>query len=238
MIVFPAIDIKNGQCVRLFQGKKEEVTVYGEDPVSMAKQWECQGAKWLHVVDLDGAFNGAPQNQEAIIKIAQGISIPIEVGGGIRTESQARTYLEAGVQRVIFGTSAVNDPGLLKRLAAEFPGRIAVSIDAKDGLVYVEGWVKGSAINAVIFAEELYGMGIDTFVVTDIRRDGAMTGPNFDIMKEIQEKIPAQLIVSGGVRSNDDLNEAKDLGFYGAITGKALYEGAIDLSAFAEEQPC
>jgi phosphoribosylformimino-5-aminoimidazole carboxamide ribotide isomerase len=238
MIVFPAIDIKDGQCVRLFQGKKEEVTVYGEDPVAMAKQWESQGAKWLHVVDLDGAFTGEPQNQEAIIKIAQGISIPIEVGGGIRTEENARAYLEAGVQRVIFGTSAVTRPGLLKQLAAEFPGRIAVSIDAKDGLVCVEGWVKGSAINAVLFAEELFAMGIDTFVVTDIRRDGAMTGPNLDIMKEIQEKIPANLIVSGGVRSNADLDQAEKEGFYGAITGKALYEGAIDLSAYAEEGSC
>lgn len=238
MIVFPAIDIKDGQCVRLFQGKKEEVTVYGEDPVFMAQKWESEGAEWLHVVDLDGAFTGQPQNQDAIIRIAKSIDIPIEVGGGIRSEAQARTYLEAGVRRVIFGTSAVNDPGLLKRLAIEFPGQIAVSIDAKDGLVCVEGWVKGSAINAVIFAEELFAMGIDTFVVTDIRRDGAMTGPNLEIMKDIQDKIPAQLIVSGGVRSNADLLEAKKHGFYGAITGKALYEGAIQLGAFSEEASC
>ena len=238
MIVFPAIDIKNGQCVRLFQGKKEDVTVYGEDPVIMAQKWEAEGAKWLHVVDLDGAFTGEPQNHEAIMSIAKAIAIPIEVGGGIRTEAQARTYLEAGVRRVIFGTSAVNNPGLLKRLATEFPGQIAVSIDAKDGLVRVEGWVKGSAINAVLFAEELFAMGIDTFVVTDIRRDGAMTGPNLEIMTEIQEKIPAQLIVSGGVRSNDDLLDAKKHGFYGAITGKALYEGQIQLGEFAEDESC
>lgn len=235
MKIFPAIDIEDGHCVRLKQGKIEDLTVYGDDPVKMALKWEKEGAKQLHVVDLDGAFKGNGENKEIIGKMAKAISIPIEVGGGIRTEQAIKEYLDMGVYRVIIGSKAVASPYFAIRAAKDYgPDHIAVSIDAKGDEVATHGWVDGSSRKVMTFAETLLAHGVNTIIYTDISRDGMLVGPNMDMMAKLQALKGIHLIASGGVSGAEDLRKLAEMGVYGAITGKALYEGKVSMKEIVE----
>lgn len=239
MIIYPAIDIKEGKCVRLIQGKAEEKKVYALNPVDVAKDFEEKGAKYLHIVDLDGAFAGKPQNKQVIKEIAEAISIPFQVGGGLRNEENVRDILSLGADRVIIGTRAVSSPDFVKRLLDLFgPEKIVLGIDAKEGMVAVAGWVETVSIKAVQFGKEMYDLGIKTAIVTDIAKDGMLKGPNLDFVKEMAENTGLEIIASGGVSSLEDIKAIKDmepLGVKGAIIGKALYEGKIDLKEALKE---
>jgi phosphoribosylformimino-5-aminoimidazole carboxamide ribotide isomerase len=229
VIIFPAVDIKDGKCVRLYQGKADKETVYNDDPLFSAKKWEENGAKYLHIVDLDGAFTGELKNKIIIKKIADNLNIPIQVGGGIRNLERAKEILSLGVERIIVGTSAVKKKGFVDELVKELGQRVVVSIDAKEGYVCVDGWVNISSIKAVDFAKELEKKGIKTIVYTDISKDGTMIGPNFDELKRLKDSIDINIIASGGIGSKEHVDKLKNLKLYGAIIGKALYEGKISL---------
>lgn len=229
MKIYPAIDIKNGKCVRLYQGLADQVTEYGDSPPAMAMSWVSQGAKRLHLVDLDGAFSGKESARSAILEIRKATSLPLQVGGGIRTKEDVQTYIDAGIDRVILGTVAINNPDLLVELVQKYGDKIVVSVDAKDGYVTTDGWVKESTKTAVDFFEELNDIGVATVVYTDISRDGAMIGPNIDALKKANEVFKGTVIASGGVSSEADLVELDAAGITDAIVGKALYEGAINL---------
>lgn len=229
MIIFPAIDIKDGNCVRLKQGKFEDMDVYFDNPVEVAKTWEAKGAEFIHIVDLDGAKDGKSKNFEIISEIARTVNIPIQVGGGIRTREAVQTLLDAGVNRVILGTAAVNEKELLKSLVDEYGKQIVVSIDAKDGIVAIDGWVNLSSLNSVDFVKELEEIGVKTIVYTDIAKDGMMEGPNFEIYRELMEKNSIDIIASGGVSTLEDVVKLSEMEMYGAIIGKALYIENIKL---------
>ena len=229
MIIFPAIDMKDGKCVRLEQGLFDKVTVFGEDPVEMAKKWEREGGEFLHLVDLDGAKDGVPKNLEIIKDICKNINIPIQLGGGIRNKETVKILLDAGVTRVIVGTMAINDMELLKELVDEYGERIVVSIDAKDGLVAVDGWVNVSEVDSIDLVRELDKIGVKTIVYTDIAKDGMMEGPNFDIYKTLAENTNIDVIASGGVSTINNVKKLKTMDMYGAIIGRALYTGDIKL---------
>ncbi|AFS78761.1 1-(5-phosphoribosyl)-5-[(5-phosphoribosylamino)methylideneamino] imidazole-4-carboxamide isomerase HisA [Gottschalkia acidurici 9a] len=234
MIIFPAIDMKDGKCVRLKQGMFDEVTVFGENPVEMAKKWEEKGGEFLHLVDLDGAKDGVPKNLDIIKEICKNINIPIQLGGGIRNKETVKLLLEAGVNRVILGTVAINNIGLLKELVNEYGEKIVVSIDAKDGLVAVDGWINVSEVKSIDLVKELESIGVKTIVYTDISKDGMMAGPNFEIYKTLQECVNIDVIASGGVSSIEDIRKLKEMNMYGAIVGKALYTGDIELEKALE----
>ncbi len=229
MIIFPAIDMKDGKCVRLEQGLFDKVTVFGEDPVEMAKKWESEGAEFLHLVDLDGAKDGVPKNLEIIKNICKAIQIPIQLGGGIRDKETVKILLDAGVNRVILGTVAINDRDLLVDLVKEYGERIVVSIDAKEGLVAVNGWVNVSEVQSIDLVKDLEEIGVKTIVYTDIAKDGMMEGPNFDIYNTIREQSNIDVIASGGVSSIDNVKKLSEMNMYGAIIGKALYTNDIKL---------
>lgn len=230
MKIFPAIDIEDGHCVRLKQGKLQDITVYGKDPVEMALKWEKLGAKYLHVVDLDGAFKGGGQNTEVIHKMCQALSIPIEVGGGIRNEEAIKTHLANGVDRVIIGSKAVASPYFAIQAAKKYGSdHIAVSVDAHGDTVATHGWVDGSNQKVLPFVKTLLDNGVNTIVYTDISRDGMLTGPNFEMMETLNALEGIHLIASGGVSCAADLKRLSDMGVYGAITGKALYEGKVTM---------
>ena len=228
MIIYPAIDIKDGRCVRLLQGRFEDETVFGS-PVEMAKKWASMGASWLHTVDLDGARHGNSTNRQIISEIAGVSGVPVQMGGGIRTMDDMDEVLSLGVQRVILGTSAVNNPQLVREALLKHPGRIAVGIDAKDGRVAIEGWEKVSRHAAVDFAKTMEQLGCRVIIYTDIATDGMLKGPNLDAMEEMIGAVGMEVIASGGVSSIQDLINLKNIGAAGAITGKALYTGAISL---------
>ena len=230
MIIFPAIDIKDEKCVRLSQGKFDNVDVYGDDPSEMAMKWEAFGAEFIHVVDLDGAKDGTPKNSSLIEKIVSRVHIPIQLGGGIRSYDTVKLLLEKGVRRVILGTSAVKSPELVEKLVAEFGDRIAIGIDAKDGFVAIEGWASTSSFTAIEFAQKMQDIGVKTIIYTDISKDGMMIGPNFDAMQKMMEAVPSiNIIASGGVSSIEDVRKLSEMGVYGAIIGKAAYIGKIDI---------
>ena len=229
MKIYPAIDIKNGKCVRLYQGQADQVTEYGDDPTKMALTWIKQGAKRLHLVDLDGAFNGLESARTAILAIRKSTSLPLQVGGGIRSVEDVKTYLDAGLDRIILGTMAINNPDLLKILVAEYGEKIVVSVDAKDGYVTTDGWVKSSKKTALEFFEELNTIGVQTVVYTDIARDGAMIGPNVEALQKANRTFKGTVIASGGVSCEKDLLKLESIGITDAIVGKALYEGEINL---------
>lgn len=229
MIIFPAIDMKDGKCVRLEQGLFDKVTVFGEDPVEMAKKWESEGAEFLHLVDLDGAKDGVPKNLEIIKNICKAIQIPIQLGGGIRDKETVKILLDAGVNRVILGTVAINDRDLLVDLVKEYGEKIVVSIDAKEGLVAVNGWVNVSEVQSIDLVRDLEEIGVKTIVYTDIAKDGMMEGPNFDIYNTIREQSNIDVIASGGVSSIDNVKKLSEMNMYGAIIGKALYTNDIKL---------
>lgn len=226
MEVIPAIDLKGGKCVRLFQGKADRETVYYENPLEVALMWEQKGARRLHMVDLDGAFQGSPQNKAVIKEIAAALQIPIQMGGGIRKEETVEELLSLGISRVIIGTAAVDNPGLVERLVETYGERIMVGVDAQDGLVAVKGWVEASTLKALDLVKQMEQLGIKEVVYTDISRDGTLRGPNFDSTREIAENTGVKIIASGGVSSLEDIKKAKELegvGISGIIVGQALY---------------
>jgi phosphoribosylformimino-5-aminoimidazole carboxamide ribotide isomerase len=235
MIILPAIDIKDGQCVRLFQGDYAQVTTYGDDPVAVALRWQEAGARWLHVVDLDGAKAGYPVNASLIGRIRAATSMQIEVGGGMRTLEHIEQVLAQGVDRVILGTVAITQRELVKQAVARWGERIAVGLDARDGWVAIAGWVETSQVRAVTLAQELATLGVQRFIYTDIARDGALSGPNFTALAEMQQASSAALIASGGVSSLADLHALNQSGVEGAIVGKAIYTGAVDLATAIRE---
>lgn len=230
MKLFPAIDIKNGQCVRLKQGSFQDVLVYSENPLKIAKQWEACGASFIHIVDLDGALLGHSVNDDVIKEIVSEVKIPIQVGGGIRTINDIENKLNLGIERVIIGTKAVKDPAFIKEAIAAFGSkRIVIGIDAKDGMVAIEGWEKVSSYQAVSLALEMKKYGVKTIVYTDISKDGMLQGPNIAYTKEMSDATGLNVIASGGVSSLKDLEMLEESKIYGAIVGKALYENRIDL---------
>ncbi|QKS72259.1 1-(5-phosphoribosyl)-5-[(5-phosphoribosylamino)methylideneamino]imidazole-4-carboxamide isomerase [Paenalkalicoccus suaedae] len=238
-IVYPAIDIRGGKCVRLLQGDYDQETVYGDSPFDMAKTFEEQGATWIHMVDLDGAKAGQPVNHEVVIKAASELSAKVQIGGGIRTAEDVARYLDAGVSRVILGSSAISDPEFVTSMLATYGGeRIAIGIDARDGFVATHGWLQTSEVKAEELGKELAAKGAETFIMTDISRDGMLSGPNVEAIASLGQATGKQVIASGGVSSMDDLRELaerKDSGIAGAITGKALYTDRIDLKTAIEE---
>lgn len=229
MTIFPAIDMKGGRCVRLRQGVASDETVYGDDPVAMAKRWQSDGAQALHLVDLDGAFQGRPVHADVVAKIAAALSIPVEIGGGIRTADDARTMLDAGAWRVIIGTRALAGDGFLEGLVREFGGeRIVVGIDARDGLVQVKGWVETTGTSAADLAKRVGDIGVRTIIYTDTATDGMLSGPNLAALSRICDATTCDVVASGGVSSPDHVRALRALGkgnLVGAIVGKALYEG-------------
>ncbi|WP_020677031.1 1-(5-phosphoribosyl)-5-[(5-phosphoribosylamino)methylideneamino]imidazole-4-carboxamide isomerase [Geopsychrobacter electrodiphilus] len=232
MIILPAIDLKEGRCVRLEQGLMDKDTVYNDDPAAQALTWQEQGGELLHIVDLDGAFAGVPKNKAAIRAIVAAISIPSELGGGIRDLQTIEAYLELGVTRVILGTIAKENPLLVAEACKKFPGRIVVGIDAMKGLVAVRGWADVTEKLATEMAKEMEGFGVEAIIYTDIARDGMMQGPNIEATKALAEAINIPVIASGGLSSLDDIRRLMAIessGVTGVITGKAIYSGAIDL---------
>lgn len=232
MIIFPAIDLKDGLCVRLMQGDPERATVYGKDPVAMARHWEEEGAEWLHLVDLDGAFTKRPVNDSIVLEIARSVSIPVQVGGGIRTLESIDRYISGGAARVIIGTAALREPGMLEEACRRYPGRIALGLDAKEGHVAVEGWKESTRTDAAGLVMRFKGLELAAVIYTDIHRDGMQTGANIEATRRLMEMTGAPVIASGGVSNLHDIEALLDLGplgLIGVITGRAIYEGTLDL---------
>lgn len=234
MLIIPAIDLKDGECVRLRQGRMEDSTVFSADPVSMAQQWVDAGARRLHLVDLNGAFAGRPVNAEIVSAIAARFpDLPIQIGGGIRSLETISEYLDAGVQYVIIGTRAVEEPEFVDQACARFPGHIIVGIDARDGRVATDGWATDSGVAASELAARFEGAGVSAIVYTDIARDGMMQGVNVAATRDLAAAISTPVIASGGVTSMTDiqaLQRVSDAGILGAITGRAIYEGTLDVA--------
>lgn len=233
MIIYPAIDLKEGQCVRLVQGKAEKKTVYSSDPAAMAASFQEQGAQWLHVVDLDGAFQGRCGNHDAIQKIAAQITIPFQVGGGLRQLEDVENVLAMGARRVIIGTRAVTSPAFVEDLLYRFGAeKIILGLDARDGMVAIEGWVEKSSLPVLDFARQMGNLGVKTAIYTDVSRDGLLQGPNLAAIQQMAEQSGLKIIASGGVSSLENIKSLKKmepLGVNGAIIGKALYDGKIAL---------
>ncbi|MFC5590607.1 1-(5-phosphoribosyl)-5-[(5-phosphoribosylamino)methylideneamino]imidazole-4-carboxamide isomerase [Sporosarcina soli] len=230
MILFPAIDIRGGKCVRLIQGDYDQEIIYNDSPTAMAKEWAKQGAAYIHVVDLDGAKTGDSLNKEAIQAIAGSVSIPVQVGGGIRNMDIIDAHIAAGVSRVIIGTAAIQDQQFLKEVVAKYGDKIAVSIDARNGFVATDGWTKTSDVKAVDLLQELAEIGVRTVVYTDILKDGMLQGPNFAELEMMDRASSIDIIASGGVSTEEDIVQLRELNLYGAIIGKALYEGKLSLT--------
>ena len=231
MLLIPAIDLKNGEAVRLYKGDYNQKTVYSSTPEDIAKAFEAMGAHYLHVVDLDGAKDGQTTNLETIKKIRKAISIPMELGGGIRNMETVDLYLnEVGIDKVILGTAAIHDPLFLKEALKVYgPKRIVVGVDIKDGYVSTSGWLETSQVYYLDFLKVLEEIGVKTIVCTDISKDGTLTGPSFEIYEEIKKNTHLDFVVSGGVKGNEDIYKVNDLNYYGCIVGKAYYEGKVDL---------
>ncbi|NPA58708.1 MAG: 1-(5-phosphoribosyl)-5-[(5-phosphoribosylamino)methylideneamino]imidazole-4-carboxamide isomerase [Aquificae bacterium] len=230
--IIPAVDIKDGKAVRLFKGDPNAITVYGNDPVSVAKRWEEEGAKHLHVVDLDGAFEGKPKNLSVVERIVKSVSVPVEFGGGLRSFEGVKAVLEIGVDRVVIGSLAYQNPAEFYRIVEAFPQKVIVGIDAKDGKVAVKGWLEKTQYTPLQFAKKFDCLDIWGFLYTDVNRDGAMVGPNVEGTKKLAENLKHPVIASGGVGSLEDIKKLysiKDAGVYGVVVGKALYEGKINL---------
>jgi phosphoribosylformimino-5-aminoimidazole carboxamide ribotide isomerase len=233
MLVIPAIDLKGGRCVRLRQGRMDEETIYSAEPGKVAQQWKTAGAEWIHVVDLDGAVAGKPANIEAIKAIRDAVAIPLQLGGGIRDLETIEGWLSKGIDRVILGTVATEDPSVVKEACRRYPGRIAVGIDSRAGEVMVQGWRARASRPAIDLAKEMEGYGVAAIIMTDISRDGVGGGINLAQAKEVAQAIRTPLIVSGGVATLADIRAARALapyGVVGVITGRALYEGTLDLA--------
>lgn len=234
MNIFPAIDLYNGCAVRLFKGDYNEMTVYSENPVEIVRDFEKAGAKFLHLVDLEGAKDGTTPNIDTVKKIVSETSLFSEIGGGIRRMETIETYLSAGIDRVILGTAAVSDEAFLKTTVEKYGDKIAVGVDIKDGFVAIKGWTETSEYNCFDFCEKMQNIGVKTLICTDISKDGAMQGTNRALYKELSEKFSLDIIASGGVSSLEDIKALKKMNLYGAIIGKAYYIGAIDLKEALE----
>jgi phosphoribosylformimino-5-aminoimidazole carboxamide ribotide isomerase len=230
MILYPAIDLKDGQCVRLLRGDMAQATVFGDDPAAQARAFEAAGCRWLHIVDLNGAFAGAPANVAAVEAILDAVSIPVQLGGGVRDRATIDAWLARGVARVILGTAAVREPDLVREAAAAHPGRIAVGIDAREGHVAVEGWALTTDVTAPELAGAFENAGVAAIVYTDIDRDGAMGGPNVEATAALARAVSIPVIASGGVSSMKDIRALKECGapLDGVVAGRALYEGRLD----------
>ncbi|GKU26859.1 1-(5-phosphoribosyl)-5-[(5-phosphoribosylamino)methylideneamino]imidazole-4-carboxamide isomerase [Clostridium folliculivorans] len=231
MIIIPAIDLKDGKCVRLYKGEEDTTHVVAENPVEVAKSFENKGAEFIHIVDLNGAFSGNQANLSIIEEVVKSVDVPIEVGGGIRSIEAIDNLISIGVKRVILGTSAINDSKLLKSAVDKYDEKIAVGIDAANEKVAIKGWVEVTEKNYIEFAKELESIGVKTFIVTDISKDGTLEGPNLDMLKALKENVAsANIIASGGIKDLGHINELKKLDIYGAITGKAIYSGNLYLN--------
>jgi len=234
VIIIPAVDIRQGKCVRLLQGRKDAETIFSDDPAAMALRWAEIGAGLIHVIDLDGAFSQRPKNLQAIIKIIETIDVPIQVGGGIRDMKVVREYMALGVGKVIIGTEAIRNPDLVKQASRDFPGRVVVAIDARNGKVAIEGWTETTPVSAIDLAKKFEDCGVCAINFTDIHRDGMRTGPNIDQTHRLAEAVTVPVVASGGVSTLKDIENLLPLeivGVTGVITGKALYSGSLDLKA-------
>ncbi len=230
MILYPAIDLKDGQCVRLLHGEMDKATVFGDDPAAQAAKFEAAGCEWVHLVDLNGAFAGEPVNAAAVEAILARITVPAQLGGGIRTMATIATWIEKGLSRVILGTVAVENPALVREAAREFPGKVAVGIDARGGRVATKGWAEETDVMVTDLARSFEDAGVAAIIYTDIMRDGAMTGPNIEATEALARAVSIPVIASGGVSSLPDLIALRDTGVIsGAISGRAIYDGALDL---------
>lgn len=234
MIIYPAIDIKDGKCVRLTQGDFNQVKVYDQDPVEVARKWQSAGATHLHVVDLDGALKGTSINNNVIQKIVKEVNMKVQVGGGLRTLEDIKAKLALGVDRVIIGTAAIKNPELVKEAVELFGDQIVVGIDAKDGMVAVEGWGEVSTVSAIELAQKMKSLGVKDIVLTDIAKDGMLMGPNFELMQKMMEATNLRVVASGGIHNLDDILQLKEMGLYATIIGKALYENNVDLKEVME----
>ena len=229
MEIIPAIDIRGGRCVRLYQGDYKQETVFNEDPVTAALAWYSQGARWLHIVDLDGAIAGEPRNMEVVEEIIKERNLSIELGGGIRREDVAEKLLRQGVSRLVLGTAAVEDRELVRKLCQRFGEAVAVSLDVRDGKIAVHGWQKDTVVEVLQLSHEMVRAGVRRLIYTDIKRDGTLTEPDFDMIKRLITKIDVPVVVAGGISRLEHLRRIKELGAEGAIIGKALYTGDINL---------
>ena len=234
MIIYPAIDIKDGKCVRLQQGSFSDVTVYSDNPAEMALKWEQAGAAWLHTVDLDGARSGNPVNLEVVSRIAKSVGMPVQLGGGIRTLEIMEQAFEKGISRVILGTSAVNNQQLVKDALKKYGNRVVIGIDAKDEKVAIDGWERVSTFTAVDFAKRMEDLGAGIIIYTDISTDGMLKGPNLKAMEQMVKAVGLEVIASGGVSKLQDIKDLKETGVAGVIVGKALYTGNLDLGEAIE----
>ncbi len=234
MLIFPAIDLYGGKAVRLYKGDYQNMTIYSDDPLSVARDFVAAGATCIHMVDLEGARDGTTPNLAIVRDIANKTPLFTEIGGGIRSMETVRAYLEAGVDRVILGTAAVTDPDFLKEALAEYGERIAVGVDIKDGKVAIRGWLETAEDDALTFCEKMQALGVRTIISTDVSKDGAMMGANHELYRTLAEKFDLQIVASGGVSSLDDVKKLRALNLYGAIIGKAYYTGAIDLKEAIE----
>jgi len=232
MIIIPAVDIKNGKCVRLLQGRMDAETIYSDQPQAMAAKWARLGARLIHVVDLDGAFAKSPQNVSSIRNILGSVDVPIQVGGGIRNEKTVHMYLQMGIQRVIIGSEAINKPAFVKKVCKKYPDRVVIGIDARNGKVAIDGWKETTRIEAVDLAKKFEDCGIAAINFTDIHRDGMQTGPNLEAIRRLAEAISIPVVASGGISSIRDIERLlplEEVGVVGIIIGKALYSGGLDL---------
>lgn len=236
VILFPAIDIRNGNCVRLIQGDYDKETIYGDSPTKMALEWERKGAEYIHLIDLDGAKTGNSLNKQAIQAVAQAVSIPVQVGGGIRSIDIIEEHIKNGVSRVIIGTAAITNPDFLKEAVEKFGAKIAVSIDARNGYVATDGWTETSDIKAIDLLKDLEEIGVKTIVYTDIFKDGMLEGPNFEELSTIDQATKIDVIASGGVTTKEDIQKLTEMNMYGAIIGKALYDGNLIFEELVGDQ--
>ena len=234
MLIFPAIDLYQGQAVRLLRGNYDNMTIYDKEPLNTAKKFEDFGAEWFHIVDLEGAKTGTTANLDIIIKIISSCNLQCEVGGGVRSMQVIERYINAGVSRVILGTAAVTEKNFVEEAVKNFGEKIAVGVDIKDGFVAIKGWQENSNFEAISFCEKMQDIGVKTIICTDISKDGAMKGTNFDLYKTLASKLQINIIASGGVSSLDDVKELAKLNLYGAIIGKAYYTGAISIKEAIE----
>ena len=235
MFLFPAIDLYEGKAVRLYKGDYNQLTVYNDDPAAVGRDFAAAGAQYIHIVDLEGAKSGTTPNLDTVLRIKAESGLFCEIGGGVRTMDVVNTYMEAGIDRVILGTAAVENPDFVREAVSRYGERIAVGVDLKEGFVAVKGWTEKSTLDAVTFCTQMQEIGVKTLIVTDISKDGAMQGTNHDLYRDLQARFPdLQLVASGGVSSMEDITRLADTGLYGAIIGKAYYIGAIDLKKACE----